>query len=242
MKQLSKVLVASAMIVSAPMVQADSPHEFSANVALSTDYLFRGISQTNGNPALSGGFDYAFTGFAVDVYVGTWASNVEFGDDSTLEIDFYGGIAGDFGNGVGWDIGGLYYHYPASDASDIDYFEAYGSLEYTFEGVSLEPEVGVTVSYSPDWTLTPGMDSDAIYVNPTLGLSLPMDFGLSFSYGYQDVDDLGDYSHIDITLSKALSIFEFALTYSNKFDDSDFCAGLGDLCDDTAVFTISSSF
>jgi len=240
MKQLSKALVASAMIVSAPMVQADSPHEFSANIALSTDYLFRGISQTNGNPALSGGFDYSYA--PVGIYAGVWASNVEFGDDSTLEVDFYGGIAGDFGSGVSWDIGGLYYHYPASDASDIDYFEVYGSLGYTFEGVSLEPSVGVAVSYSPDWTLTPGMDSEAIYINPTLGLSLPMNFGLGFSYGYQDVDDLGDYSHIDISLTKEISKFEFGLTYSNKFGKSDFCAGLGDLCDDTVVFSISSSF
>ena len=106
----------------------------------------------------------------------------------------------------------------------------------------MEPSVGVAVSYSPDWTLTPGMDSEAIYINPTLGLSLPMNFGLGFSYGYQDVDDLGDYSHIDISLTKEISKFEFGLTYSNKFGQSDFCAGLGDLCDDTVVFSISSSF
>ena len=233
MKQLPKAFIASAVIVTAPMVSADSPHEFSANVTLSTDYLFRGISQTNGNPAISGGFDY---GHSSGVYAGTWASNVEFGDDSTLEIDFYGGIAGD-----SWDIGGLYYHYPASDAADIDYFEAYGSLGHTFEG-ALEPSVGVTVSYSPDWTLTPGTDADAIYVNPTLDFSLAGGFGLGLSYGYQDVDGLGEYSHIDVTLSKAISIFEIAVTYSSKFGESDFCAALGDLCDDTAVVSISSSF
>ncbi|MFB3115989.1 MAG: TorF family putative porin, partial [Gammaproteobacteria bacterium] len=102
MKQFSKALMASAIIVSAPMVQADSPHEFSANVALSTDYLFRGISQTDGNPAISGGFDYSYS--PVGIYAGIWASNVDFsgccGDDDNIEIDYYGGIGGDFGNGV----------------------------------------------------------------------------------------------------------------------------------------------
>ena len=238
MNQLSKALIASAMVVSAPMVQADSPHEFSANVALSTDYLFRGISQTDGNPAISGGFDYSYK--PVGIYAGVWASNVDFssfGDDDNIEIDYYGGIGGDFGNGVSWDVGGIFYDYPGDDGDD-EYWEAYGSLGYTFEGASLKPEIGVTVAYSPDFFAETG---DAIYVNPTLGLSLPMDFGLGFSYGYQDVDDLGDYSHIDISLTKEISKFEFGLTYSNKFDDSDFCGG-ADVCDDTVVFSISSSF
>jgi len=238
-KQFSKALMASAIIVSAPMVQADSPHEFSANVALSTDYLFRGISQTDGNPAISGGFDYSYS--PVGIYAGIWASNVDFsgccGDDDNIEIDYYGGIGGDFGNGVSWDVGGLFYDYPGDDGDD-EYWEAYGSLGYTFEGVSLEPEVGVYVAYSPDFFAETG---DGIYINPTLGLSLPMNFGLGFSYGYQDVDDLGDYSHIDISLTKEISKFEFSLTYSSKFDDSDFCGG-ADVCDDTVVFSISSSF
>ena len=89
------------MIVSAPMVQADSPHEFSANVALSTDYLFRGISQTDGSPAISGGFDYTYS--PVGIYAGIWASNVDFssfGDDDNIEIDYYGGIGGDFCGGA----------------------------------------------------------------------------------------------------------------------------------------------
>ena len=76
MKQLSMALITSAMIITAPMVVAeDSPHEFSANVALSTDYMYRGGSQTNEQPAISGGFDY---GHSSGLYAGLWASNVDF--------------------------------------------------------------------------------------------------------------------------------------------------------------------
>ena len=110
MKQLYKVLATCAMIITAPMLMAeDSPHEFSANVALSTDYMYRGGSQTNEQPAISGGFDYAHSS---GVYAGLWASNVDFGDSANIEIDFYGGIAGEISNGIGWDVGALYYHYP----------------------------------------------------------------------------------------------------------------------------------
>jgi len=86
MKQLSKVLAISTVIVTSQMVMADSPHEFSANVALSTDYMYRGGSQTNEQPAISGGFDYAHSS---GVYAGLWASNVDFGDSANIEFDFY---------------------------------------------------------------------------------------------------------------------------------------------------------
>ena len=60
----------------------------SGNVALATDYTFRGVSQTDG-PAVQGGFDATFgdSGF----YLGTWASNINFGGGSDLELDVYGG-------------------------------------------------------------------------------------------------------------------------------------------------------
>ncbi len=239
MKKPVSILLASGLgLASGPVIAEDSPHEFSANVALTTDYLFRGISQTDGNPAIQGGFDYTYTPFGF--YAGVWASNVDFsgccGDDDNIEIDYYGGFAGEFSNGVSWDIGGLYYAYPGDDGDD-DYAEVYGSLGYTFD-MQWEPTVGIYAAYSPDFFAETG---DAIYVNPTLDLSLPYGLGLGFGYGYQDVDDLGDYSHFYVGLSKDIGIFSFGLTYDSKHDEDDFCGG-ADVCDDTVVFSISSSF
>ena len=261
MKQLSVALIASAMIVIAPMMMAeDSPHEFSANVALSTDYMYRGISQSDEQPAISGGFDYRYTtgGFA-DLYAGIWASSLDFNDgDTTIEIDYYGGIAGEFSHGISWDVGGFYYQYPgtnADPAADFDFFEVYGKLAYTFADVSLEPTIGFGLSYSPDFF---GEDGDGVYYTGSLDLFLAMGFGLSFLVGHQDVDgdkstglaggvliDQGfDYTHYVVGLSKEVSIFEFDLSYYDTIDEGS--NGAVDFCSDEAcqafVFKVSSSF
>ncbi len=101
--------------------------EISANVALVNDYRFRGISQSNKNPALQGGFDYAAeSGF----YIGTWGSTVDF--DSTtdfngsLELDIYAGWGFDIGENSNIDVGYIYYAYPGDDnGADGDYQEFY---------------------------------------------------------------------------------------------------------------------
>lgn len=261
MKQLSIALITSAMIITAPMTMAgDSPHEFSANVALTTDYMYRGISQSEEQPAISGGFDWGYTtgGFA-DVYAGIWASSLDFGDgDTGIEIDYYGGVAGEFSNGISWDVGGLYYQYPGTNADaagDFDFFEVYGNLGYTFADVSLEPSIGFGVAYSPDFF---GEDGDGVYYTGSLGLSLPMGFGLSFLVGHQDVDgdqstglaagvlvDQGfDYTHFVVGVNKSVSIFDFDVSYYDTIDKGS--NGGADFCSDETcqalVFTISSSF
>jgi len=163
----------------------DSPHEFSANVALTTDYMYRGISQSNEQPAISGGFDYGYsTGGFADVYAGIWTSSLDFADgDTSIEIDYYGGLTGEFSNNISWDVGGFYYQYPGTDADaagDFDFFEVYGNLGYTFTDVRLEPSLGFGVAYSPDFF---GETGDAVYFSGSLDLSLPNGFGLSFLIG-----------------------------------------------------------
>ena len=66
--------------------------EFESNVALSSEYMWRGMTQTDGQPAISGGFDIAGESGA---YFGVWGSNVEYGDDATMELDYYLGYAGE---------------------------------------------------------------------------------------------------------------------------------------------------
>lgn len=244
MKQLSIALITSAIMITAPIVMAeDSAHEFSANVALSTDYMYRGGSQTNEQPAISGGFDY---GHASGVYAGVWASNVDFGDSANIEIDYYGGIAGEFSNGISWDVGGLYYQYPgvtdADDAGgDFDFFEAYGGLGYTFGDVQFEPTIGAFFAYSPDYF---GEVGDSYYVALDLGFSLPYDIGLAFQYGNQMFDDEAaagtDYQHYSVGLSKDISIFTFDISWYGDVEDTD--EFWGDGPSEALVFTVSSSF
>ena len=244
MKQLSLTLITSAIIITAPIVMAeDSSHEFSANVALSTDYMYRGGSQTNEQPAISGGFDYAHSS---GLYAGLWASNVDFGDSANIEIDYYGGIAGEFSNGFGWDVGGLYYQYPgvtdADDAGgDFDFFEVYGGLEYTFSDVQFEPAIGASFAYSPDYF---GEVGDSYYVALDLGFSLPYGIGLAFQYGNQMFDDEAaagtDYQHYSVGLSKEISKFTFDVSWYGDIEDTD--TFWGDGPSEALVFTVSSSF
>jgi len=242
MNNSTKSLVAGALVLGTPLIaQAESPHSFSANVTLATDYMFRGISQTDGGPAIQGGFDYSYdSGTFADPYVGVWASNVSFG--GSIEADYYGGLAGEFSNGISWDVGGLWYDYPAGETSgqpDNEYFEAYGSLGYTFPG-KYEPSVGLDYAYSPDFF---GETGAAHWISPSMSLSLPKGVGLSASYGFQDVDDAGNYSTYSIGLSKSLGMFSLALDWVDTFDEDDFCgADPQDLCDGRVVFSVSSSF
>lgn len=245
MKQIYRALKIGTMMITAPIVYADAPHEFSANVALTTDYMYRGISQSNEQAAISGGFDYGYTtgGFA-DIYGGIWASSLDFNDrDTSVEIDYYGGITGEFANKISWDLGGLYYQYPGTNADatgDFDFLEVYGKLRYTFSDVSFKPVFGVGVAYSPDFF---GETGDGAYVNGTLALSLPMGFGLSFQIGHQDVDGNAitsgfDYTHYVIGVNKSLNIFNFDVSYYDSSDKAD-CGG--EICE-AVVFTLSSSF
>lgn len=117
-----------------------SPHTLTGNVGLYSQYIFRGLTQTDRKPALQGGFDYSHSsGF----YLGTWASNSSWLSDGgayssggSLEWDFYGGIKGNFGKSdFTWDVGTLYYWYPgtantAANPLNIkgDTWELYGAL------------------------------------------------------------------------------------------------------------------
>ena len=93
---------------------------FTSNIGLFSQYVFRGITQTNEKPAVQGGFDLAHkSGF----YVGTWASNISWISDyvppprrvsASLEWDFYGGYKGSLPADFGYDLGVLYYYYPGT--------------------------------------------------------------------------------------------------------------------------------
>ena len=90
---------------------------FTGNVGLYSQYVFRGRTQTDGNPAVQGGFDL---GHKSGLYLGTWASNVSWiwdfspGTSASMEWDWYGGYKGSLPADFGYDFGVLYYWYPGS--------------------------------------------------------------------------------------------------------------------------------
>jgi uncharacterized protein (TIGR02001 family) len=135
-------VASSAALAQAPAAAAPEPDlTLSANVGLFSNYVFRGITQTNEKPAVQGGFDLAHkSGF----YLGTWASNVSWISDLTpgvsasMEWDFYGGYKGSLPADFGYDLGVLYYWYPGnySQAPEgyvkPDTTELYAALSWKF--------------------------------------------------------------------------------------------------------------
>ncbi|MGE0282205.1 MAG: TorF family putative porin [Rhodospirillaceae bacterium] len=183
MTTLRKALAASALLSVAPMAATaaeDSaqeswiPGSFTANAAITSDYVFRGISQSNNNVAIQGGLDWdTGAGF----HFGAWASSLNFKDNSeaSAEVDLYGGYAGKIGEKLSYDVGFIYYWYPGA-AGDLNYdlWEVYGKAAYDF-GVAA---VNFGVNYSPD---NFGGTGNATYVSTSL--AVPVAEMLSVSAG-----------------------------------------------------------
>jgi len=123
-----------------------SDHQVTFNVGVTSDYVFRGISQSRNRPALSGGFDYSHA--PSGLYVGTWASTISWVNDAVpdaelnrrantpMEVDFYGGFKGDIVGAFNFDVGAIHYYYPNERLSVItpglnaNTTEVYGKLGY----------------------------------------------------------------------------------------------------------------
>ena len=109
--------MAAAQTAAAPAPVAEtSPLSF--NVSVTTDYRYRGISQSRLKPAIQGGVDYAFSnGF----YIGAWASSIKWikdaGGGADVEVDVYGGYKGALSSALTYDVGVLTYQYPGHDLS-----------------------------------------------------------------------------------------------------------------------------
>ena len=136
MKKIVSALVLTGLVSASGVAMAEeaSPHTLTGNISLTSDYVFRGISQTGGDPAVQGGLDYTHSS---GIYVGTWGSNVGWIEDfqgyesGNMEIDLYGGFRSSIGEtGLSYDVGLVQYWYPGTRAGAVtgDTTELYGSL------------------------------------------------------------------------------------------------------------------
>ncbi len=209
MQTLSKAVLLAMMATAwtAPALAAEAEEDdggFSANIGFVSDYTFRGVSQTNEDPALQGGVDY---GWANGFYVGAWASNVDFepGDGTSIELDTYVGWATDLNDDLALDLQLVRYWYPGGE-SDYEYNEFIAAL-------TVAEAVTFTIGYSNDAFAS---DETGIYYGVSGSYGLPWyELSLNGSVGYYDLDDaLGDsYNDYSIGLSKPFGDVEGAITY-----------------------------
>lgn len=137
---MKKLILAVAAMTSG-FAYADAPvpdNQVTFNAAVTSDYRYRGISQTRLDPALQGGVDY--TNNPTGLYVGAWASTIKWikdaGGDSNIELDIYGGKRGNISDDLTYDVGALTYVYAGNNMGGVAGFananttELYGQLGY----------------------------------------------------------------------------------------------------------------
>lgn len=190
----------------------------SANAAVTTNYIFRGISQSGANPAVQAGLDYAIgdTGLAV----GAWASSIDFGnvngEDTQVEVDFYGSYTLAITDAFSLVAGGITYNYPSSPHGvNYNWYEVYLGASYNF-GVA---SVSGRVYYAPDYV---NLSTSQIYFSG--GVSVPVTdwLALNGNIGYSTFDHavypiIEDY--LDWNLSAVATLGNFSLTIG--YSDTD---------------------
>ena len=246
------------------------PGTFSGSAALTSNYMFRGISQTNNEPAIQAAlkytlgtkdFDVDMGGYDINAYAGFWGSNVDFdegrfdptikdSDKAQVEIDYQFGLNGTIGEtGLGWDLGGIYYSYPGSRGSfNYNYWEFVPALSYTpLDWVSL----GLSMPYSPDYFAGSG---NSYYPNGSVVVTIPgipknwFTLKANGGVGYQFIDDNDRYgtpSYLTWTIGLTANIKGVDVGvayYDTNISKNDCFGGLQNWCETRFVGTVSYAF
>lgn len=258
MTQVSKIfsaLSAIALATGAMAAPAQAEHDdgdrkwsFSFNVGATSNYIFRGVSQSDNDPAFQAGVDVTYGMF----YIGAWGSGVDasFVGNASAEIDLYAGITPSWGI-LDFDFGVIYYGYPGYDkfgganpsgGVDVDYWElkAGVSTDDLIKNLSL----GVTFYYTPEGTFETGeiyiVEGSAGYTLPAFAMFTPT---ISGGVGTVQCDDdpvnggCADYTYWNAGVELAVEKLSFDFRYWDTDIDVINAAGTKNLSDGRFVFT-----
>jgi uncharacterized protein (TIGR02001 family) len=220
---MKKLLLSAACIAAfgaAPALAQDeggsSPWGISGTFGVVSDYMFRGISQTQGDAALQASFTVSHDS---GVYGTVWGSTVDFGDDTDFEVDFTLGYGGAINDSTTYDVNVTYYAYPNSPSgSNYGYFELIGGITHDLgNGLSL----GAKIAYSPENFGETGTEF-AFSGNATYAATEWL--SVSANLGYQTLDDTyyaeDGYLYYDIGATVTYGILGLDIRYVAT--DSDF--------------------
>lgn len=212
--------------------------EVSTQVTATSDYVWRGISQTLGEPALQAGIDYEH---ASGIYAGLWASTVDFfdqndpasdpadDDEARWELDYVAGISREFKERWSLDVGVLYYTFPGARKDLLESSgEGFVGLTYGIAGVKV-------------WR---DLDVETWYTEASLDFELNPMFTAGLHVGRFDLPE-ADYRDYAVSLAAALAPFEMAVTYTTTTLDDEACAavaGYRDLCDGRVALSVTAKF
>ncbi|MGE0081962.1 MAG: TorF family putative porin [Thiohalomonadaceae bacterium] len=200
MNIMAKHVLAASVVAAGMLGSPAALAEFSANVGVVSNYVWRGQSQTDDGAALQGGVDYTHDSGA---YAGVWASNVDDGQESGIEYDVYVGFANEVGD-FGYDVAYLTYNYTNEDFAE-------DSAEYKL-GASYGP---LSAAYYLD------SDSDYSYVEAGAAFALPAGFGLDLHYGLLDPDEGETAWDYAVGISKSLGGVGLSVSYVEHEEEDD---------------------
>ena len=219
-------IAAIAAMSAAPALAQDFDLSFNAGAA--TDYVWRGVSQTDENPQLSAGVDTSLWSLG---YAGAWISNVDFNNGTDAEFDLYAGVKPQVGP-VTLDLGAIYYGYinqPSGPDQNFVELKAAGSLPVG------PATLGAAVFYSDDFF---GETGPATYVELNGSIPVAEKISISGAVGRQNVDYDGDYTTWNLGAGYALNdVVGFDLRYHDTNEH-----GFGDLYGSRVVLAVKAVF
>ena len=211
----------------------------SYNVALTSDYRYRGISQTRLQPAVQGGVDYVNN--PTGVYVGAWATNIKWikdgGGDASYEFDVYAGKRGQITDTFAYDVGALYYGYPSNKlATSANTFELYAQI-------SAGP---FSIKYSQSSTNLFGTadSKNSGYLDGQFNYDVYDGYVLNLHAGHQNVKNNGPVSYSDYKVGVTKDFGVFSVSVAGIKTNTDAYVGRNgkNLGKSGAVVTISKTF
>jgi uncharacterized protein (TIGR02001 family) len=234
------LLLATFTLIAATPLQADE-FKSAASVTLISDYLYRGISQTNEGPALQASLTLQHQ---TGAYVSAWGSNIKFGDGS-MELDLSAGYLWQLNPDWKLDLGLMQYRYPKGDNSstEFNFVEAYGKLSYQQLTVGLAitddyfaAGVGKFAYWSADWNQ---QLSNQLLLQWHLGYN---QFANALEYkNFMAASNESDQGYADWQLKLQTSQlgFDWGLAYAGTSVDAAACTAL---CDNRVLVSVSKSF
>ena len=225
------IALACALALAAPAAFAqdgEAPGGLSWNAALTSEYLYRGIAQSDDHPALQLDATYAF---ASGFYVGAWGSNVDFGDSTDAEIDTFIGWNGDLADGVNLDVQINRYNY-VNQPSDVDY--AYNEL---IGKLTFNDQYGVSLGYTNDYL---ALDENSLYLAVDGSWAVGNGFNVSAGAGYtRNSGDMPSYADYGVGLDRDFGPVNVALQYIGTNGRAEELFG-EDASENTFVLTFST--
>ena len=214
------------------------PFDVAFGVALTNDYVSRGITNSNSEPAIQGYIEPSveIPNFGT-AYINVWSSNVDYGEGfEGAEIDVAGGIRPQFGP-VSLDVGYVHYFYTPEHVSP-DYGEIFAKADYNYNDVVT---FGGRVYFAPDFNQS---GNTATWIAGGVRVPLPHDFSVYAGLGYQFIDDPDAFEQLAWTagISYSWKSVTIDVRYWGTDLSDEGCvvrSGFADGCDSSVVATLS---